>query len=127
MPGLFDPRGIGPLPPFLAATPCGAVARVRMPTGDPMWLVTDHAVGRAALADPRLSRAAAARPDAPKWGSVDLSPNSVMSLDGADHARLRRIAAGRSPAPGSPRGGRWSRRPPTACWTGWRRRGRAPT
>ncbi|MGJ5891615.1 cytochrome P450 [Streptomyces niveiscabiei] len=94
MPGVFDPRGIGPLPPFLAATPCGAVARVRMPTGDPMWLVTDHAVGRAALADPRLSRAAAARPDAPKWGSVDLSPNSVMSLDGADHARLRRIAAG---------------------------------
>ncbi|QNP76121.1 cytochrome P450 [Streptomyces roseirectus] len=64
-----------------------------MPTGDHMWLVTDHAVGRAALADARLSRAAAVRPGAPRWGSVDLSPNSVMSLDGADHARLRRVAA----------------------------------
>lgn len=92
MSGTFDHHRIGPLPSFLAAPSGEAVQRVRMPTGDHMWLVTDYAVGRAALADTRLSRAAATHPDAPKWGSVDLSPNSIMSLDGADHARLRRIA-----------------------------------
>ena len=84
----------GPLPSFLASPSDGGVTRVRMPTGDHMWLVTDHALGRAALADARFSRAAAVRPGAPRWGSVDLSPNSIMSLDGADHARLRRVAAG---------------------------------
>lgn len=92
MSGTFDHHRIGPLPSFLAAPSGEAVKRVRMPTGDHMWLVTDYAVGRAALADTRLSRAAATHPDAPKWGSVDLSPNSIMSLDGADHARLRRVA-----------------------------------
>ncbi|NEA49704.1 cytochrome P450 [Streptomyces sp. SID10815] len=93
MSGTFDHHRIGPLPPFLAAPSSEAVTRVRMPTGDHMWLITDYAVGRAALADTRLSRAAATHPEAPKWGSVDLSPNSIMSLDGADHARLRRVAA----------------------------------
>ncbi|PSM42992.1 cytochrome P450 [Streptomyces dioscori] len=92
MSGSFDHHRIGPLPSFLATPSDEAVKQVRMPTGDDMWLITDYAVGRAALADTRLSRAAATRPDAPKWGSVDLSPNSIMSLDGADHARLRRIA-----------------------------------
>ncbi|WP_318205696.1 cytochrome P450 [Streptomyces sp. SCL15-4] len=93
MSGTFEHCQTGPLPSFLAAPPRAAVQRVRMPTGDHMWLVTDYALGRAALADTRLSRAAATHPDAPKWGSVDLSPNSIMSLDGADHARLRRVAA----------------------------------
>ncbi|WP_225726852.1 MULTISPECIES: cytochrome P450 [unclassified Nocardia] len=83
---------IGPLPEFLAIRPDSPVTPVRLPTGDRVWLVTDYALGRAVLADARFSRAAAARPDAPKLGTVDPSPDSIMSVDGAAHARLRRLA-----------------------------------
>jgi cytochrome P450 len=86
-------RGLGPLPAFLDVRPDTPVTLVRVPTGDPMWLVTDYALGRMVLSDPRFSRAAAARPEVPKWGAVNPSPNSIMSMDGSAHARLRRIAA----------------------------------
>jgi cytochrome P450 len=86
-------RELGPLPAFLATASSDPVTRVRVPTGDHMWLVRDHALGRSVLSDTRFSRAAAGEPRAPKWSSVNPSPNSIMSMDGAPHARLRRIAA----------------------------------
>ncbi|MEU1134006.1 cytochrome P450 [Streptomyces sp. NPDC005900] len=58
-----------------------------------MWLVSDYALGRRVLSDRRFSRAAAAAPGAPRLNSAMPSPTSMMSLDGADHARLRKIVA----------------------------------
>ncbi|MFG2720667.1 cytochrome P450 [Streptomyces sp. NPDC048416] len=58
-----------------------------------MWLVSDYALGRLVLSDRRFSRAAAAAPGAPRLNSAAPSPTSLMSLDGTDHARLRRIVA----------------------------------
>src|SRR4051812_28626618 len=86
-------HGLGPLPALLDVQQPGPLTRVRVPDGDRMWLVTDHALGRSVLSDPRFSRAAAARPEAPKWSSVNPSPSSIMSMDGAEHAKLRRVAA----------------------------------
>lgn len=82
---------LGPLPQFMAGTPTDPVKRIRTPPGDAMWLVSDYALGRLVLSDRRFSRAAAVAPGAPRLNSAAPSPTSMMSLDGTDHARLRRI------------------------------------
>lgn len=92
-------EALGPLPDLLADRHPAPVTAVRSPTGDALWLVTNYDLARQVLADPRLSRAAAAVPGAPALNSVAPSPTSIMSLDGADHARLRRMTM----APFSPR------------------------
>ncbi|MBT2443094.1 cytochrome P450 [Streptomyces sp. ISL-36] len=84
---------LGPLPAFLTEAP-GAVARVTAPTGDKVWLVRDHALGRLVLTDDRFSRVAAAGARAPKLVDVQPAPQSMVSMDGPDHARLRRVVAG---------------------------------
>ncbi|MGW5739591.1 MULTISPECIES: cytochrome P450 [Streptomyces] len=67
---------------------------VNMPNGVGVWAVSDYELARQVLADPRFSRAAAVAPDVPKVASIDPSPDSIVSLDGKAHARLRRIVAG---------------------------------
>jgi cytochrome P450 len=84
---------LGPLPVVLAEEMAGAVRRVHTPTGDEMWLVGDYALGRQVLADPAFSRAAAARPETPRLSTANPSPTSIVSMDGHEHARLRRIIA----------------------------------
>ena len=71
-----------------------AVRWVTAPNGTGMWLVSDYTLARDALTDPRLSRAAAVAPGAPKMSDVEPAPNAIMSLDGPEHTRLRRIVAG---------------------------------
>ncbi|MGA4839077.1 cytochrome P450 [Streptomyces sp. G45] len=87
---------LGPLPEFFA--PDGAepddVRRIVTPTGDKMWLVRDYALGRLVLADKRFSRAAAVRPDAPTFNDAQPVPESMMSMDGKEHARLRKTVTG---------------------------------
>lgn len=87
-----DPRG--PLPALLDRPATGSVVRVPAPTGDEVWLVTGYQLGRQVLTDPRFSRVAAARPEAPKVNTANPAPTSMMSMDGAEHARLRRLVAG---------------------------------
>ncbi|MFJ2743691.1 cytochrome P450 [Streptomyces sp. NPDC087440] len=65
-----------------------------MPNGVGVWAVSDYHLARQVLADPRFSRAAAVAPDVPKVASIDPSPDSIVSLDGKAHSRLRRIVAG---------------------------------
>ncbi|ATL28470.1 cytochrome P450 [Streptomyces formicae] len=65
-----------------------------MPNGVGVWAVSDYRLARQVLADPRFSRAAAVAPDVPNLASIDPSPDSIVSLDGRAHARLRRIVAG---------------------------------
>ncbi len=71
------------------------ISRVHSRHGDEAWLVTRHEDIRAVLADPRITRAAAATNlDEPhmrpfRGGS---SPTFVLANDGAKHARLKRLA-----------------------------------
>jgi cytochrome P450 len=88
-----QPDWLGPLPDFLDRTPTAPLTSVELPSGDYMWLVTDYRIARTVLTDARFSRAAAALPGAPKWGSVDPSPSSIVSLEGTAHSRLRRVVA----------------------------------
>lgn len=67
------------------------VARVTLPTGDRAWLLTRYADVRAALVDPRLSRAAAETPDAPRMGNTTPGPKTILGMDAPDHSRLRRL------------------------------------
>ncbi|GAA1542623.1 cytochrome P450 [Dactylosporangium maewongense] len=85
---------LGPLPAFLGTDARQPVAWVRMPTGDEMWVVSDYTLARIVLTDPRFSRAAAARPEAPKFNTANPSRNSIMSMDGSEHTRLRRLVNG---------------------------------
>ncbi|MEE1808106.1 cytochrome P450 [Streptomyces sp. BE133] len=84
---------LGPLPQFMTGAFTAPVKRIRTPPGDAMWLVSDYVLGRRVLSDRRFSRAAAVVPGAPRLNSAAPSPTSIMSLDGTDHARLRRIVA----------------------------------
>ena len=84
---------LGPLPEFLAAEG-GGVVPITTPVGERMWLVRDHALGRQVLADQRFSRARAVRPDAPRFNDAQPAADSMMSMDGADHTRLRRVVGG---------------------------------
>jgi cytochrome P450 len=87
-PRLFDP------PPEWRQLRGGCpVARAQLPTGDRAWLVTRYEDVRAVLNDPRLSRAAATRPDAPRLGPARPEPDSIMAMDPPDHTRLRRLLA----------------------------------
>jgi cytochrome P450 len=69
------------------------VARVDLPSGDHAWLVTGYAEVRQLLAEPRLSRAAATKPDAPRLGPARPEPASMMAMDPPAHTRLRRLIA----------------------------------
>ena len=87
-----DVDHLGPLPAFL--TPGDGVVPIVTPMGDKMWLVRDYALGRLVLADQRFSRAEAVKPHAPRFNDSQPAADAVMSMDGADHARLRRIVSG---------------------------------
>ncbi|WJK38220.1 cytochrome P450 [Solwaraspora sp. WMMA2056] len=80
----------GPLPALVDLTDPAPVVRVSTPTGDQVWVVTDLRLGRAVLGDARFSRAAAAAAGAPRVNTANPAPSSMMSMDGAAHARLRR-------------------------------------
>ncbi|GAA0525956.1 cytochrome P450 [Paractinoplanes ferrugineus] len=80
------------LPPeFAALRTDEPVAPVTLPTGDRAWLLTRYADVRAALADARLSRAAAEAPDAPRMGNTTPGGKTILGMDPPDHTRLRRL------------------------------------
>ena len=85
---------LGPLPGFLHQV-AEDVTSIVAPTGDKVWLVSGYELGRLVLADKRFSRSEAVKPSAPKFNDVQPVAQSIMSMDGADHTRLRRIIAGR--------------------------------
>lgn len=71
------------------------VSKVRTAGGVDAWLVTRYEDVREALADPRLSRALACGEGAPRvGGSMHTTPEMIISLDGAEHGRLRKLVAG---------------------------------
>ncbi|WP_328691609.1 cytochrome P450 [Streptomyces caniferus] len=85
----------GPAPHYARLRTDQPVVRVRTAGGVDAWLVTRYEDVRAALADPRLSRARTCRPGAPRiGGSMTTTPEMIISLDGAEHARLRKLVVG---------------------------------
>ncbi|XVV09976.1 cytochrome P450 [Actinoplanes sp. CA-131856] len=92
----MDPHGLddmGPLPEYLR-NGTGPAVPIVTPAGDRMWLVRDYATARLVLSDARFSRAGAVEPDAPRFVDTQPVPASMMSMDGSEHTRLRRIIAG---------------------------------
>jgi cytochrome P450 len=74
----------------------GPVQRVKLPNGQPAWLVLHYDAVRQALADPRLIKspphAPAAVPALPPEIASAMS-NDLLHLDPPDHTRLRRLVA----------------------------------
>ena len=87
-----DTARLGPLPEVLRSASRG-VESISTPAGDRMWLVRDYALARFVLSDRRFSRAEAAAAGAPRFVDAQPVPQSVMSMDGTEHARLRRITS----------------------------------
>lgn len=103
-PGGIDPfaatvRGItAPDPVHAALRAAGPLVRVDAPAGGPAWIVTDDALAREVLADPRIVKDPACAP--PGWDrhTAGLEPTaaeqpSLTTLDGPEHTALRRAHA----------------------------------
>ncbi|MEU3572031.1 cytochrome P450 [Kitasatospora sp. NPDC036755] len=84
----------GPLPGDLDLDDPRPVHWMTLSNGVGAWVVSDYRLGREVLADRRFTRSEAVRSDVPKLTTVDPAPDSIISLDGPAHARLRRIVAG---------------------------------
>jgi cytochrome P450 len=56
-----------------------------------VWLALSHRAVRQVFADPRFSREAATRPGGPVGTPVAVNPVLVSSLEGARHARVRKL------------------------------------
>ncbi len=68
------------------------VAKVPTEGGVDAWIVTRYEDVRALSADPRLSRAAACRPETPRiGGTMYTTPEMIISMDEPEHGRLRKL------------------------------------
>ena len=97
--GFSGPRGDDPYGLYADVRREAPVRRVILADGRPAWIVTGYAEARQALLDSRLvkdiGRAKATRPEIVAPGFTHpLFGRHMLSLDGADHARLRRLVGG---------------------------------
>ncbi|GAA2598508.1 cytochrome P450 [Streptomyces axinellae] len=69
------------------------VCPVTLPSGDTGHLVSRYDDVRAVLADPRCSRAATVRPEAPKLTAVPFDAGGLFTMDPPEHTRLRALVA----------------------------------
>ncbi|MFD7164589.1 cytochrome P450 family protein [Streptomyces violascens] len=69
----------------------GPAHLVRIPEGGEVWLIVGHEEGRAALADPRLSKDWRSNGDW-EYGALPASAN-MLETDPPQHTRLRRLVA----------------------------------
>jgi len=104
----------------------GPIHRAVLSSGDEVWLLVGHEQVRAALTDPRLSvdrrHAGSGYTGLSLPGALN---RNLLSLDGADHARLGDWPRPRSPARPSHRSSRASGPPRRNCSRPWRRPARA--
>jgi cytochrome P450 len=88
------PETVGPLPNnFDLSGIAPKVQWVLAPNGTGFWLVSDYQLAREVLADPNFSRSEAAGQKAPKITSYNASPRAIISLEGAEHTRIRQLVA----------------------------------
>ncbi|MFC8712949.1 cytochrome P450 [Streptomyces sp. NPDC057197] len=82
-----------PYPVYAWLRERGPVHRIRMPEGGAeAWLVVGYEAGRAALADPRLSKNWANASPVLPLRSASSGPH-MLGMDPPDHTRLRRLVA----------------------------------
>ncbi|SEB32186.1 Cytochrome P450 [Amycolatopsis tolypomycina] len=83
----FDPPAT-----YAALRETAPTSKVRCPAGMDAWLVTRYADVRAVLADRTMSSRGASSVHANPNADLDfeVSPGSIIQLDGADHSRLRK-------------------------------------
>jgi nocardicin N-oxygenase len=85
------PSGPAPAREYAELRERGGLARVRLPDGRLAWLASRYADNQRLLAHSRLSRAAAAAPDAPRVRGVPLEAASITTTDPPEHTRLRAL------------------------------------
>jgi cytochrome P450 len=73
----------------------GPIVRAEAPAGGPVWIITEEALARQVLADPRLAKDTAFAPAGWDRATAGLEPPaaeqlSLTTLDGGAHAALRR-------------------------------------
>ena len=96
LPMPFDAAFIAdPGPRFAAWRQAGPVHRVRIPEGDPAWVVPRYADVRALLADPRLSLSwrKGRRGGYTGWPLTKALARMLLNVDPPDHTRLRRLVS----------------------------------
>ncbi|MEU3650899.1 cytochrome P450 [Lentzea sp. NPDC034063] len=69
------------------------VTRVTYPYGGEGWLVTSYEETKFVLGDPRFSRARTVGQDVPRMQPLIAPGGSILTHDGADHARMRRLVS----------------------------------
>ncbi len=69
------------------------VTRVTFPYGGEGWLVTSYEETKFVLGDPRFSRARTVDQDVPRMQPLSAPGGSILTHDGADHARMRRLVS----------------------------------
>ena len=69
------------------------VTRVTYPYGGEGWLVTSYEETKFVLGDPRFSRARTINQDVPRMQPLIAPGGSILTHDGADHARMRRLVS----------------------------------
>ncbi|WP_231390431.1 cytochrome P450 [Nocardia sp. CNY236] len=72
---------------------CGPVTAVELPSGSTGWLVTDHALVRQVLADPRFSRERANQPHVARLSTEVLPSAAILATDPPRHTGLRTLIA----------------------------------
>src|ERR1700677_137758 len=85
---------VGPLPDaFDIVKPRSGIEWATAPNDTGFWLVSEYKLARQILADRRFCRSDAAGRNAPNIASYKSAPDAIISLEGAEHARIRRLAA----------------------------------
>jgi cytochrome P450 len=85
---------VGPLPEHCGLARLGAGIRWSIATnGTGFWFISNYALARRVLADPRFSRSEAVSPKAPKLTAYNAAPDAIISLEGAAHSRIRHLVA----------------------------------
>ncbi|MFE1954683.1 MULTISPECIES: cytochrome P450 [Streptomyces] len=82
-----------PCPHYARLRAESPVQRVRMPSGDPAYLVTTYEDVRTVLSDARFSRAATTNPDAPRMGKATQNFRSLLNMDAPEHTRVRKLVS----------------------------------
>jgi cytochrome P450 len=84
----FDP------PPEHAVLRAGEpIAQVELPTGHTAWVVSRYAHVKLVCTDPRFSKEAITRPDAPRLMPIQRGSKSLVISDPPEHTRLRKIVS----------------------------------
>ncbi|MFF4717017.1 cytochrome P450 [Streptomyces eurythermus] len=87
------PTALEPAPEYRRLRESCPVSGIRMPSGDHGLLVTDYDAVRTVLSDARFSRAATARPGAPRIGTEPQNAKNLLTMDPPEHTRVRRLVS----------------------------------